>query len=197
LESYRELAQSLGATDSKIIRTDDVIIDERVRARCISPRCPYYGTNLHCPPHAWALDYTRDILTHYKYGIFSMLKVPPEEHAGSDYNDPSKHRVPGAIKMYEIVSKVQSAAFYDGYHFAIGFGGGPACKRAFCPKIECSGLQGKGCRNSLKVNPSMHIVGMGVYTMATNAGWSIYPIGKSAEPDLIPHGMELGLVLIH
>lgn len=33
LEIYRDLAQSLGATDSKIISTDDIIIDERVRER--------------------------------------------------------------------------------------------------------------------------------------------------------------------
>jgi len=196
LSRYRDLAMQLGATDAKIISTEAVIVDERVRARCFSPRCPYYGTNLHCPPHAWDLDFTRKTVGKYKCGVFAMLRVPPEEHAGPDYDDPSKHRVPGALKMYEIVSKIQSAAFYEGHHLAVAFGGGPACKRVFCPKLDCQGLQGKGCRFALKVNPSMHSVGMDVYAMVSNAGWDIHPIGKKAEPCQVPFGTEAGLVLL-
>jgi hypothetical protein len=43
----------------------------------------------------------------------------------------------------------------------------------------------------------MHGVGMDVFTMAARAGWSIYPIGKSTDPEQIPFGLEMGLVLIH
>jgi len=38
LEKYRKMAIDLGATDAKIISANDIIIDERVRARCFSPR---------------------------------------------------------------------------------------------------------------------------------------------------------------
>ena len=51
LAAYRDLAIELGATDVKFIGKEDVIIDEKVIARCYSPRCGYYGTNLNCPPH--------------------------------------------------------------------------------------------------------------------------------------------------
>ncbi|MBE0568059.1 MAG: hypothetical protein IH577_00075, partial [Deltaproteobacteria bacterium] len=51
IAKYRDLAVELGATDAKIIDKDEVIIDERVTARCYSPRCREYGTNLNCPPH--------------------------------------------------------------------------------------------------------------------------------------------------
>jgi predicted metal-binding protein len=50
MEKYVNLAKELGATDAKKISVDMILLDERVRARCYSPRCPYYGTNLNCPP---------------------------------------------------------------------------------------------------------------------------------------------------
>jgi predicted metal-binding protein len=197
LEKYCQLALDLGATDAKMISANDIIIDPRVRARCFSPRCPDYGTNINCPPYAVDLEVARKCLGNYKYGIFILLRVPAEEHAGKDYYQASQHPVPGAIKMYEMVAKVQSAAFYDGYHLAIAFGGGPSCKRAFCPEMECSGIQGEACRFVLQVTPSMHSVGMDVFTMATKAGWKIFPIGKQVDPCQVPYGTELGLVLIY
>ena len=35
LEKYRRRALEIGATDAKIITTDIILIDERVRAKCI------------------------------------------------------------------------------------------------------------------------------------------------------------------
>jgi hypothetical protein len=37
---------------------------------------------------------------------------------------------------------------------------------------------------------------MDVYTMASKAGWDIYPIGEGAKTEDVPHGTRLGLVLI-
>jgi predicted metal-binding protein len=197
LENYRRMAIDLGATDAKIISANDIIIDPRVRARCFSPRCPDYGTNLNCPPYAVDLEVAKKCLGSYKYGIFILLRVPPEEHAAKDYYEPAKHQIPGAIKMFEIVGQLQSEAFYDGYHLATAFGGGPSCKRVFCPEMECSGMTGGACRHVLKVTLSMHSVGMDVFTMAIKAGWKIFPIGKKVDPCQIPFGTELGLVLVY
>jgi predicted metal-binding protein len=197
IAKYVNLAKELGASDAKKIGTGMVILDERVRARCYSPRCPDYGTNLNCPPHFdWDLEKSREIISKYKYAVFIMLEVPPEEQTGADYLNP-KHKVPGALKMYEIVAKIQSEAFYDGYPLALGFAGGPSCKRVFCSAAECKGIKGEGCRMALKSNPTMHSAGMNAYSMASEVGWKIYPIGKKTEPSQIPHGLELGLVLIH
>ena len=197
VEKYLVLAKELGATDAVRISTDFIIVDERVRAKCYSPRCPDYGTNLNCPPHFdWDLEQTIKIISKYKYAVFIMLEVPPEEQTGKDYLSP-KHKLPGARKMYEIVAKVQSAAFYDGYPFALGFAGGPSCKRVFCSGVECKGIKGEGCRMALKSNPTMHSAGMDAYSMAAKMGWKIYPIGKTTDSSQITHGLELGLVLIH
>ncbi|MGZ7117699.1 MAG: DUF2284 domain-containing protein [Methanobacterium sp.] len=197
IEKYLNLAIEMGATDAKKISVDKIILDERVRARCYSPRCPDYGTNLNCPPHFdWDLEKSREIINKYKYAVFIMLKVPSEEQTGKDYKSP-KHQVPSARKMYEIVAKVQSAAFYDGYPLALGFAGGPSCKRVFCLAAECKGIKGEGCRMALKSNPTMHSAGMDVFSMASNMGWKIYPIGETTDHSQIPYGLELGLVLIH
>lgn len=84
LEKYRQLAMELGASDAKIISTDQVVIDERVRARCISPMCPYYMTNLNCPPHTLKPEETARLVDQYDSAIFMMLRVPSEEHANKD-----------------------------------------------------------------------------------------------------------------
>ena len=55
-EKYRQRAIEIGATDAKIITTDIIVIDERVRAKCINPVCASYGTNINCPPYAMDLE---------------------------------------------------------------------------------------------------------------------------------------------
>ena len=193
LEKFRQRALTLGATDAKIITTDMILIDERVRAKCIYPKCGSYGTNANCPPHAMDLDQVRKVVNNYRYAIFLRLEVPATEIASTEQNV----RVRSQIKNHEIVSRLEAEAFYDGYHLALGFAGGP-CKRSFCPDVECQALiPGQGCRHPLRARSSMEAVGMNAFTMAANVGWDIYPIGVSSQPADVPHGNRLGLVLIY
>ena len=195
LERYRQRVLELGAADTKLVTSDMVLIDERVRAKCLYPKCRRYGTNAHCPPYAPDLELIRKIVGNFRYGIFIRLVVPSGKMAGPRARDKrlfSRHQT----KMYEIVGKIEAEAFYDGYHLAMGFAGGP-CKAFFCPDQECSALiPGQGCRHPLKARGSMEGVGMDAYTMAARVGWDIYPIGASISPSAVPHGTALGLVLI-
>ncbi len=196
LETYRQLAvDKLGASDAKIISTDRVVIDERVRMKCSYPKCMFYGTNAHCPPHAMDLDAVRKIIGMYHYGIFTRLEVPPQEFSG-----PAVARngtTPGLLKTHQIVTKLESAAFYDGYHLALGFACG-SCKSVFCPGQPCSALvTGNACRHSGKARGSMECAGMDVFTMASSVGWDVYPIGGSTSPADVPCASSFGLVLIH
>ena len=195
LEKYRTRALELGATDAKIIGADKVLVDERVRAKCIYPRCAAYGTNANCPPHAGDLAHIRDIVGKYRYAVFTRLEVPTEELAGREAGK-GKLYVSSHRKTYGIVSRIESEAFYDGYHLALAFAFGP-CKEIFCPDIECRALlPGQGCRHPLKARTSMEGAGMDAFTMAANVGWDIYPIGVSVSPSEVPCGATLGLVLI-
>jgi predicted metal-binding protein len=195
LENYRQTAIELGAADAKIITTDKILIDERVRAKCFVPSCGSVGKNAHCPPNALDLDFVRKVISNFQYAIFYMLKVPSIESAGPDYSKKRLGEKP-AKKNWEISSKIESKAFYDGYHLAVAFSGGP-CEPYLCANQACSLLAGEGCRNPLQARPSMEAVGMDAFIMAANVGWEVYPIGRSLSPSDIPHGTRLGLVLIY
>lgn len=194
LKKYERMAVELGATDAKIISTDMVVIDERVRAKCIYPKCEYYGTNAHCPPHAPDLDWMRKLVNSYKYAIFLRSRVPIEILAAertpkqlADYKAVRK-------KAFETIGKIESAAFYDGYYLAVGFGCG-TCKLIFCADNDCKVLKGQSCAGSHRSRASMEAVGMDVYKLATKVGWDIYPIGKA--PSDAPYGTIAGIVFIY
>ncbi len=196
LNKYRQSALGLGATDAKIITTDIVVIDERVRAKCIVPVCSSYGKSVNCPPHAMELGFIRKVVDRFRYAIFSKLEVPAEEIAGPEARE-KRASLPYSRKNSEIVAKIEAQAFHDGYYLAMGFGSGP-CKGLFCPEIECNALiPGQPCRFPLKARTSMEGVGMDVYAMATRVGWDIYSIGKTTPPPEVPFGVMCGLVLIY
>lgn len=196
LAGYRQRAIDLGASDAKIITTDMIIIDERVRMKCMVPICRSFGTNPHCPPHAPALDLVRKTVNNFKYAIFYMLKLPSEEIAGPEARE---KKLTGAsqITNWEIAAKLESEAFYDGYYLAMAFAGGP-CNIIYCSDRRCTVLAAqRACPNALFVRPSMEGYGMDVYLMATKVGWDIYPIGGGISPSKVPSGTKLGLVLVY
>jgi predicted metal-binding protein len=196
LEKYRQMAVDLGAADAKVITTDMVIVDERVRAKCMVPLCSNYGTNANCPPRGMDLNSVRTLVSKYKYAIFSRVTVPSDHMCGPDYREKGL-AVRNAMTNFEIVSKVEAAAFYDGYYLAMGFGGGP-CKRYFCPNEECSALvPGQPCRHALRARVAMEGAGIHGWMMAAKVGWELYPIGRTSQPSDAPCASRLGLVLIH
>ncbi|MFC2019314.1 DUF2284 domain-containing protein [Chloroflexota bacterium] len=196
LEKYRQIAIELGSIDAKTITTDMILIDERVRAKCLYPKCASYGTNANCPPHALELDSVREIVNTFQYAIFTRLNVPAGEMAGPEASAKRLY-TRSLLKNHEIISKIEAEAFYDGYYLALGFAGGP-CKSAFCPNNECSALvSGQACRHPFRARSSMEGAGMDAFRMAAMVGWDIYPIGASVLPTEIPHGTRLGLVLIY
>jgi predicted metal-binding protein len=187
LEKFRQLAIELGAADAKIITTDKVIVDERVRAKCMNPKCSYYGTNGNCPPHAPDLDTVRKIVHNFHYGIFVISKHPRETISAKS---------PHSLDNHKIVAKIESRAFHSGYYLALGLADGP-CKSRYCPDKECSVLTGNGCRMGLRARYSMESWGMDVYRMATRAGWDIYPIGAATRAEDVPYQSALGLIFIY
>ncbi len=123
------------------------------------------------------------------------MDVPSEDIAGLVAKKRQTMK-PYSKKRNEIVAKLEPEAFHDGYHLAMGFGGG-SCKRDFCPDKGCNVLEsGQACRFPLKARASMEAVGMDVYTMATKVGWNIYPIGERTSPSEVPCGLYVGIVLI-
>lgn len=195
LERYRQQAIELGATDAKVITTDMVVVDDRVRIKCIYPKCSWYGTNRHCPPYAMELDQTRKMVNSFKYAIFVRQVGLTGNYAGERTPEQYKACLRDSKMQCDILGGIESQAFYDGYYLAVGFGSGP-CKRLFCPNEDCAALKpGQGCKHPLYARSAMEGVGMDAYLMATKVGWDIYPIGRS--PSTAPHANRLGIVFIY
>jgi predicted metal-binding protein len=51
LKQLQNDAIQLGATAAKLIPISSVVIDERVRLKCLVPLCGKYNQNLMCPPN--------------------------------------------------------------------------------------------------------------------------------------------------
>lgn len=192
LAKYCNLAKELGASDAKVISSSDIILDPRVRVKCQYSLCRFYGACANCPPHTAGVDETKQLLKLYNYGILMVFKCPTERIVADAHAENAHDR----RELSKVISAVESAAFYDGYFFAVGFGSGP-CKSVFCAIDKpCSALEGKGCRSGGLARASMEAVGMDVFAMVTRQGWDIYPIGRSATSTDVPEGTRVGLVLI-
>ena len=198
LERYQAKAIEMGAEAAKIISSNEIVIDERVRAKCIYPKCVYYGTNINCPPYVPDLDFMRKVIGNYHYAILFSVKSRTEEFIGTDYLKKSGGiKNPARLLLNNICSEIESRSYYEGYYLSIAFGQGP-CKSFWCPDQPCAALQpGMQCRFSLKSRSSMEAVGMDVFKMASRQGWEIYPCGERVKREDLPHVLLVGLVLIY
>ncbi|MEZ4579081.1 MAG: DUF2284 domain-containing protein [Desulfobacterales bacterium] len=194
LEKYRDKAIEMGASQTKIISTKQIIVDDRVPLKCQIPRCFGYGTGAHCPPHTLKPKQLRKHLSDYEWAVFFIKEVEPEIIVRDRAT--IKERIDAYLSVFDIVSKIESMAFHDGHYLAFGLGAG-SCRHSLCSRQKtCAAMEGDRCRHALKARPSMEAVGIDVYQMVTRAGWEIYPIGSSITPDQIPKGTLAGIIII-
>lgn len=206
MEKYRSSAIGLGAAGAALLTGDQVHVDSRVRIKCIIPKCTEYGSCAHCPPHSIGPDEIREIVKQFKRALLIKVEVPSEIVAGeSDVkisaegriipNDTLRTLLTGYRKVFEIVTLIESQAYYDGHYLATGFGAG-SCHAVYCNFQPCQLLNNQPCRVPLRARPSMEGSSMDVFRMAAEAGWDIYPIGMDCKPANVPHGTLVGLVLV-
>ena len=195
LELYREKALQLGATDVRIISARQVVIDPRVRLKCLVPRCHLYGETPNCPPYTPEPHQMREIVEKYDYAILTKNDVLPVE----DFVDNEKwHKAHMAHqgKTHRIISGVEALAFNDGYYFAAGFAAG-GCKTTLCGGRVCQFLDSGRCRFPLKARPSMEAVGIDVYRLVSEVGWEIYPVAhRDVDQESISCAISVGIVFI-
>ena len=194
LENYKEKAIEMGANKAKIIKIEEIPVDDRVILKCQVPRCFGYGVGAHCPPNTLKPAELRKYLKKYSWAIFFSIDVPSEVIIRDKAT--IKERVAVFQQVYKIVSDIESAAFYDGHYLAFGFAAG-SCRHTFCGLEEnCIAMEGKRCRFSLRARPSMEAVGIDVYKMTAQAGWDIYPIASRAKAEDTPKGTLSGIIII-
>jgi predicted metal-binding protein len=193
LERYKEEAIRLGASRSRVVKVEEIPVDERVVRKCQIPLCPSYGVSINCPPNTVKPEELKTLLKKYNWAVF-FIKELPTELLLKDVTD--KERKAAFQNIFRIVQALESTAFYDGHYLATGFGAG-SCRRTFCGKHEtCAVIEGKGCRFPLLARPSMEAVGIDVYKMAASAKWDVHPIGRRAKPEHAPGAILSGIVIV-
>jgi predicted metal-binding protein len=194
LEAYRKKALELGASEARVVRADEIHVDDRIPLKCQIPRCFGYGAGAQCPPHTMKPAELREHLKKYSCAVFFIKDVPSEVIVRD--KETIKERVAVYRQIYKIVSEIESAAFYDGHYLAFGLAAG-SCRHTFCGlEKDCRALSGGSCRFSLLSRPSMEAVGIDVYKMVARAGWDIYPIGSGAKQSDVPKGTLAGIVIV-
>jgi predicted metal-binding protein len=192
-QRYCALLTALGASQAEIIDPAIIPVDERVRLKCMVPKCSGFGSSANCPPHSMSPAQTGEILALFRCAVVFRVPVP----ADVIVRNPEKRKDLQAIrrKVYKLVSAVEGAAFYDGHYFATGFASG-SCRSALCVDQDCAVLSGQKCRHNLKARPAMEAVGIDCFLLAVRLNWVIYPIGSSARSDEVPEAHLMGLVLL-
>ena len=188
LEIYRAIALEERAADCVVITREMLVVDPRAPLKCAQPKCPLYGTNKNCPPHATSYQEIQACIDQYHYALLLKYHIEPDQC--KPY--PAEY----ARKMMELLAKLEGRAFTDGYYFATAFGAG-SCKATLCRKQPCQALEpGRRCRHPLLARSSMEAVGFDVFKMATAVGWDIYPLGMNYPEEEIPYVSWVGVLLV-
>ena len=196
LERYRQLALDLGAAESAVIPASHVTVDERVRLKCIVPRCLRAGETPNCPPYTPELDIVRRAFSRFSWAILVKSDIAPiEDYApvrggGKGQRDTlSFHQ-----KSAEVVHRLERQAYKDGYHLAMGFGGG-SCKDYLCKGVICQFLDSGRCRFPHRARPSMEAMGINVIDLIGKVGWEAYALLDDLS--LVPCAISVGIIFIY
>ena len=187
-----EIAREAGATAARIIPSENVTLDERVRLKCEVPRCARYGQFLTCPPLEMPVEVFARLLARYRWGLLVQVEAKNIHSLdkGQGRIDPTIlkdnreiHR-PFRLQLLRVVEAVEAAAFKKGMCFAAGFVGGSCvlCERCVENKIT------EACRHPFRARPPMEAVGIDVLKTAEKAG---LPIHLSSSKNVLWTGLVL------
>ena len=169
-------AIQLGATSAKVIPVSSIVIDERVRLKCLVPLCDKYGRNLMCPPNLPSIAEFRESLKRYSKALFVQLVW--ENKGEFPKMEARKH----ALRLHKIIHELERKALYLGFPLAAGLIAG-SCK--LCRK--CVGPVAH-CKHPLMARPSLEGMGIDVLQTAKKIG---LPFDFSCHNRLFWNGLLL------
>jgi predicted metal-binding protein len=193
LDFLRQQALDLGAIDSKIIRVNKIVIEDRVVLKC-KLGCEKYGKTLACPPYAPSPEEFRKIISEYHYALFMKFKSQAEGDAElikylaetDDLATPREMKAKlGTFwsawkddmkKLLSTVIRLEKAAAGRGYLLAVGFVSGS------CQLCEKCNLEKGLCVHPTMKRYSEEGVGVNVKATAEKAGLKFtLPFEKNPE----------------
>jgi predicted metal-binding protein len=187
-EVLEKTALELGCEEAKIIPADQIVVEDRVRLRCMIG-CPTYGKNLRCPPYTPSVDNFRKILNDYSVAMVMRIK-PPEiseilqekynpKNSGEDrfwdrYEDPDTAASATWSdfsdiykSMLMVLLEIERAAFKQGYPLATVFFGGR------CMLCEKCNVEEGVCLNPVMSRFASEAMGINLSKTAENAGMQL------------------------
>ncbi|NSW81971.1 MAG: DUF2284 domain-containing protein [Syntrophothermus sp.] len=168
LSSIERVLQDHGGHVARI-PAREIVVDPRVRLKCLVPVCDSYNRGLMCPPNLPMVNEFQEALRLYNIALLVQYRqffVPERERHYADVFG-------GARKLHFMINLGEKEAFRLGFRFAAGLIGG-ACH--LCD--ECVGIaSGKPCRHPFEARPSMEAMGIDVVATAEKAGLSLrFPV---------------------
>lgn len=131
---------------------------ESVRLKCQVPLCEYYDVCKVCPPHIPSVAEFKEALLDYNEAFLVVLQEEVQD-INSYRNDFASE-----LKLAEVVSEIEYAAFEQGHYMALGLvvGGCKLCEQCTPP--------GESCRHPFKARPSPEGFGIDITQLAREAG---------------------------
>ncbi len=180
-----EKAKQAGAIDAVVVDSDQIVFSPATIENVKS--------NDRYPSIHWPLTYPNDDIIEailaYQYGIFFRVSTIPgmPDYGGGPVDDIDHRNI--YILLYDLVTMIESACFYSGYHLAMGLATGN-CRSVFCSdEKRCwPMLKGRSCVRPNKGRPSMESVGIDSRAMAINVNWN------SPENEKMP--LLAGLIMV-
>jgi len=161
-EALKAEALRLGASRVFLVRGSQVVVDERVRLKCLVPLCPNYGRHLLCPPNLPPLDQVERALRRYERAVIVIVETEADsERSGEEA---------GSLKLHHIVNQLERKALSLGLALSMGLIGG-SCR--LCE--ECVGSFERGpCRHPYEARPSMEGMGIDVTSILKEVGVQLH-----------------------
>jgi predicted metal-binding protein len=176
IKQLQSEAIQLGTTQTKVIPISSIVVDERVRLKCLIPLCNKYNQNLMCPPNLPSVEEFRKSLKKYSKALFVQLAFEKKEKVSK--TEMQRY----GLWLHKIIHQLERKALSLGYSLAAGLIGG-SCK--LCRK--CVGPH-HPCRHPLMARPSIEGMGINVIQTAKKIG---LPFDFSSQNRLFWNGLLL------
>ena len=172
-----QTAKDAGAVEALYISAKDIVVDDRVRLKCMVPLCRHYG-DLVCPPNVLTPNEFRGYLKLYRFGVLlsTEYKNPPKPASLEDSEEVSKEIRKKSYDLSEILLKMEAVALQKGYRFAAGFTGGSCHYCDSCVKT------GNECKTPYRARPSMEAVGVDVVETLKKVDMDVkFPVSNNVK----------------
>jgi predicted metal-binding protein len=177
-------ALSEGAYRAVSVEAKNIVVDRRVRLKCVAPVCPNYNKRMLCPPRDLPFESCKEIINQYSYAIIvqTQSRFDMSARTGEDLQPALRE---SCEKLNTLIRAIEGYAMSRGYHLAAGIGA-EAC--ALCD--ECGAVKpGVGCAHPFEARLSTTQLCVDIITTLSNVGISM----KGDGPDMI---VWTGLILV-